>query len=176
MSGVSSDTAGMVHRSLGLDSSPTTRFGATSDVLQRSAGVLRARASRAGLELRPASTVDLAAAVVAVDSWMAVLRTPTLDQPARHGRAAVRALAAALSRSAGHGGPVEPVEPCGATDDLLDLAAGHARWAAAILGVESAAEALRRSASDLYVGGDLEVLHSLACALYLTAEDLPELA
>lgn len=162
----------MAQRSPGLDAAATTRYGATADGVERSAGVLRARAARAGLELRPASEVDLAAAVVGVESWMAVLRTESLETPIQHGRPAVQALAASMARAAGHGSPVVPVEAAATSDDLLQLVAGHARWAVALLGAEGAGEALCRAASDVTAGAEHPAFSALAAALSATAEDL----
>jgi hypothetical protein len=81
-----------------VEAGEVTRFGAVWTPLDRTAAVLRARASRFGAAL-PAATNSpdhTAAAVAAVESWMVALNASTLDRPARYGRNAVAALAASL--------------------------------------------------------------------------------
>lgn len=156
---------------LGLDAAGQTRWGSVASSLPRAASALRARASSAGMELRDATDVDLAAAVIAAEAWATTLNATSFQVPAQYGQEAVVVLSAILSRAAGHAGTSEEILPeiCSMDPDLLEAAAGHARWASLILG-DDAPEALRRAASDLSSAGPYSRFAAYGELLDLTAE------
>jgi hypothetical protein len=140
------------------DGTAVTRFGATATDLHRAAGTLRAWAGRSGVELCETSDIDLAAAVVAADAWLWVLRSTSFTRAATHGPGAVAALAATLARAAGHrlyvvGETLEDVSPM-VDPDAIELCEHYRRWAGAQLGAERAAGVLRRAGADLAAGRD----------------------
>jgi hypothetical protein len=74
----------------------TTRYGAAIEPLTQASAVLRARVIRHGGTLAVFDPTRAAAAVVAVEAWMAALGEDELDGPQRHGPAGVAALTAAF--------------------------------------------------------------------------------
>ena len=153
------DTGDMPDRPL----PPQTRFGSPLLPLERSASVLRARATAGGLQLAPVHSADLAGAVVAADAWVYVTGVELGDSRTA-GPSALVSLAAILSRSAGRAGV-----PATAVHDerefLADLlpapeqvhlwlatAENHAAMARLLAG-DDAIAALRAAAYDLATAG-----------------------
>lgn len=148
----------------------TTRYGTSWEPVHALAQ-LRARAVRHGAELVPAVDVlldDALAAALAADAWMWALAATDLHLPARHGSAAVTALARVLARAAGQVTGFESYdadEP--APQVMLARAEAYGSWAAAYGG--DAAVALLTAAWDL---GQLPAdprLAAMASALAATA-------
>lgn len=148
-----------------------TRFGSPWSPLRATVAVLRARATRYGYPLGiGVDDIDAAAAVVATDMWMAVLKATSLENPARYGTPAVRSLAAAIARAAGF--PQRPeVLPHNAvswpTDEILKTVDEYMIWVES-LGLPREAVFLK-AAGDLSHGsldtrllGAAQVLHDAA--------------
>lgn len=152
-----------------------SRYGSVSSDPARACALLRAKASAHGLELAPATQLDLTAAAVAADAWALVLRTGSFDTPRQHGSGAVRSLAAILSRAAGRSLVAYPVESsrCASEPRYLLAAEAHARWARAALG-PGAGEALLLAASDLSAAGPLSPLSAYAELLVIVGEGLDQ--
>ena len=131
--------------------------------------VLRARASRAGLELRTVTTVDLAAACLTLDAWMALVGADTLDRPQRYGAGSVEVVAAGLTRAAGRADkPAEvPVLNCPTAAWLLELADTQLRWAKQLAG-DDVSSVLAAAAWDLWAGGEASVFASYGSLLAIT--------
>lgn len=161
-----------------LDVSGVTRYGASAESPERAAAVLRARVGSAGGTLGPASRLDLAAAVVGVDAWMAVTGAHSLERPGDHGAAAVAVLSASLCRAGGaterHLGPLE-VEACAGEDHLVAAAEGYARWATHHLGCD-APVVLQLAAADLAANGPTGPFAAMAELLVIIAEELAHAA
>lgn len=79
----------------------TTAFGAPLDSPQRAGALLRAVASRVGLELAPVTEIDLAAATVSAHCWAISTGNTDLSGPFLPSEAA--GIVPALMRAAGHG-------------------------------------------------------------------------
>jgi hypothetical protein len=145
-----------------------TRWGAVRDSPARTAGALRALASRHGVALMQAEDVDghdLAAAVVAVDLLVLATGVTSLTELANPARGVSAPLARALLRAAGQAaagprpdrdGPRVHVDAWGAdaVDDLL-------AWATSA-GLDAAAVA-ERAAMDLGGAADTRVAAYAAC-------------
>lgn len=158
---------------------PATRYGAPAQDLIQAAGVLRARTAKMSKgEVSTAEECDLAAAVIAADAWMWLLKADSLNRASQHGPAAVAALAAALSRAAGHKSPqkaekhdgVAASHPNGEEQDvqhmladaeaLLDpeaLAAAESYYIWASSMCNAPHEAIMRAAADLSAGSGQEL-------------------
>lgn len=137
-----------------------TRYGAVASDLRQAAGILRARASRSDVDILPqVSDIDLAAAVVAADAWMWLLRTDTFERAGQHGPAAVAALAAAVARAAGHRmyitGTILDDIPVDTHPDSLDAADSYRAWAGD--NTPDPGAVLRRTAADLSAGAGGEM-------------------
>jgi hypothetical protein len=105
-----------------------------------------------------------AAVMVGVDAWMFALAAADLEAPARHGTAAVSALARLLSRAAGHAMTDEPADTGVVVHDIVATQAeAYSQWIRGI-GLDVAA-VLSCSASDLAFGADNERLAEMAAAL-----------
>jgi hypothetical protein len=154
-----------------------TRYGAPKLPLASAAAWLRARASAAGTELRPAADVDLAAAVIAAESW-SVLTGGSLATPRHSGPVAVAVAAAILARSAGYGEAHDDADlaviaaSCtDRTDHLLAEVEGLAAWAVQ-LHPTAPSRALRLAAADLTAGGERSPFVEFAALLVLAADQL----
>lgn len=77
-------------------------YGAGFESPQQACAVLRALGGKNGIEVTPASNVDLAAAAYAAQQWCLAFDTTTLAYPKVHGDKAVKTLSAILSRACGH--------------------------------------------------------------------------
>jgi hypothetical protein len=131
--------------------------------------VLRARASRFGIDLSPAGEVDLVAAVIGADLWLLVNRAVDLDHASGLQPGAAEALSKVLLRAAGRPSPVAvwkgPPAPCSTSTPVVAAVAAYLEWAQEHVRVE-ASDALRRAAQDLYCGS----LASTAEVLIVAAE------
>lgn len=133
-------------------------FGSELGTPAQAAAVLRARASAAGLELLPASGVDLVAAVVVAHCWAlatgrsALSGTLSLDEAAD--------LSCAIARAAGHGeAPAEALADdsavVGISTSTLAAVAPVVEWACGTAGpaaLEVAAFDLARASSAQLAG------------------------
>lgn len=154
-----------------------TRYGAPLLPLTSAAGWLRARASAAGTELRPAEPVDLAAAAIAAESW-SVLTDGSLATPRHSGPVALAVAAAILARSAGHGEAHDDAElaliatSCtDRTDHLIGEVERIAVWATQLY-PQNPARAMCLAAADLTAGGERSPFIEFAALLVLTSEQL----
>jgi hypothetical protein len=147
----------------------TTLYGSSWDPAHALA-LLRARAVRHGAELRPVDgiTADTLAAVLAADAWMWSLTATDLHTPARHGPAAVGALARILARAAGQ---VDGFDPDTAGDPapqvMLARAEAYAAWAC--VHTDDVATVLLTAAYDLAQPPLDARLVAMASALEATA-------
>lgn len=159
-----------------MELQPETRFGSPSLPAEAASGVLRARARSRGVKLAQADMVDLAAAAVAADAWVALTGARSLDAAAGWGRNATAAVAALLARAAGHPSPLAeaPLEDCPVSDDLLRLAEYHWEWAG-LLAPGRAGDVLLRAASDLMAAGRGTLFSEYAALLHLLQESPPEI-
>ncbi len=148
-----------------------TRFGAPARPVAAAAGVLRARASASGVELRPASQVDLMAAAVVLDAWSALLGGAGLDSVGLHSGEATRVAAAGIARAAGHPGEtvVLPPEDCADSQDLLRLAEEHLAWARELC-PDATGLVLMRAGSDLSAAGPDSRFTAFGVLLQMLAE------
>lgn len=146
------------HFPLIIGEASCTRYGADATDPNRAGSVLRARAAAGGVSVQAAGPLDLAAATVAADAWLWLCGTDTFDHPAAHGQAALTALAAILSRAAGHRryitGVLFDVERVDLHPESFDAVESYLRWAEQHTG--EGAGVLRRAAADLSAGFDLE--------------------
>lgn len=149
----------------------TTTYGSAWD-LSSGLSVLRARASRFGATLTPASKMDresIAAVMIGVDAWMFALAAVDLEGPARHGTHAVAALARLLTRAAGHSMTDEaPDTDVPVPDAVSSRAEAYSQW---IIQVGLSVDAvLSRTASDIAFGAENQRLAEMAAALQAVAE------
>jgi hypothetical protein len=119
-----------------------------------------------------ADPVDLAAAVLVADAFMALTGADSFDRPASYGEGAVRVLAAMLVRAAGCGDPVGevPTLACASAGWLLLLAGEHAAWARDLVGDDLVEDVLERAAWDLWAGGEGSLFAAYAALLAVSAE------
>lgn len=139
-----------------MTTAATTAFGAALAHPARTAAVLRARASAAGLALAPVGDLDACAAVLAAHCWALATGRESLSGSMSAGEAP--ALAAALARASGHGSIVDPqIDPRAAVPDISQelMAAVHpvALWAMRHGGVA----AVGLASADLGAGTDPRV-------------------
>ncbi len=117
--------------------------------------MLRARASRFGIALEPATTVDLVAAVIAADLWLLVNRAVDLDHTSGLRPGAAEALSKVLLRAAGRPSPVVvwkgPPAPCSTSVATATAVSAYLEWAQCHVAGD-ASQALRDAAQDLYCG------------------------
>jgi hypothetical protein len=136
-----------------------TRFGAPDDSPVAAANVLLARAARHGLDARPATAVDTAAAVAGAESWMLITGEQGFSSVSRQGEPAARVLAAVLARVCGSGGipdgglDVALVGVAAADGEALVAAEQIVTWLRRHLGDVQASSALVAVAGDLAAGG-----------------------
>jgi len=159
----------------------TSRFGTPSTPVERTAGWLRAKASAAGMELREATTVDLASACIGGDAWITVYATNrseiSLDQPRRAGEQAVSAAAAIFTRACGLSSAIV-VDPSleeisqERINEWLPVAEGLARWARKEVGAKGGVAALRNAATDLCAAGVATPAAAFASLLTVCADAL----
>lgn len=110
--------------------------------------------------------VDAAASVVGADAWSLIVRSPSLAYPARHGDAAVRVLAAVLSRCSGSPPAHYVTDLTECAQDQVLLVAAEAHWSLAqALFPEAPTEVLARAASDLSAAGPRTAFSSYAALL-----------
>ena len=149
-----------------------TRFGAPSRPPDAAAAVLRARAARSGVGLRPAPPVDLLAAAVVADALVAVLGRAAFDSPAMLDSAGTSVLAAALARASGYPSMVieVPLEDCAASTAMLRLAEQHRIWAGELC-PDAPGQVLLRAGSDLYAAGPGHPLSEYGALLQLLASE-----
>lgn len=136
---------------------PTTAFGAPVGDPRQSAALLRALASRAGLDLLECPDVDLVASVIAADLWSRVFGASDLARAGSFGDEAQESASRILARAAGYGDDCET--PLGAIGDAcapaLTMLEDYRAWAARHLGDEGWRDALRLAGADLVAGGGL---------------------
>ncbi len=90
-----------------------TAYGSELVEPSRAAALLRATASRHGVDIKPVTDHDAAVAVLATDLWMRALGIQDLSRSHAAGPGAMRVLTAALLRAAGHGETQADPEPPG---------------------------------------------------------------
>lgn len=153
---------------------PVTRYGSPRLPLTAAGAVLRARAVRAGVSPSQVGGVDLAAACIAADAWMALTGAAGLDRPQQHGAPALAVAAALLARASGCGEEASEVSTwdCPSAEWLLALAEEHGQWALDLVG-DDACLALERAAWDLTAGGEGTAFSAYAALLAITAQNLP---
>jgi hypothetical protein len=111
----------------------------------------------------------IAAAMVGVDAWMFALSASDLESPARHGTAAVAALARLLTRAAGNPMSDEPADTAVVVPDAIGgRVEAYSQWIH-MVGLD-VAKVLGSSASDLAFGSDNDRLAEMAAALQARAE------
>lgn len=116
--------------------------------------VLRSQASHLGAEDSLARDLDLVAAVIGAEIWMAALDKDSLAYAASQGPDASSSAAAILARVCGSGIETMPIDPDWPSlrfpmEHVLE-ALSHARsWCDCVLGKESWAEVARRVVTDL---------------------------
>lgn len=151
----------------------SSRFGSSLRSPTAAAALLRARAAAAGAQIVPASPIDLVAAVIGAEGWMAAFATDSLAVPVKHGDVAVNTLAAVLTRASGLAEVHEAPVLAAASNEARTLRRLEqlAVWADHMVGAQ-APEALRRAAGDLRVGCGDQRIEAVVGTLTIIADTL----
>lgn len=136
-----------------------TRYGAPKVPASSACAVLRAVAAKNIKDLRATSVVDMAAAALGVDAWVAITGSPSIADAYKYGADAVKVLAASLSRSCGYPGEYNEEyweqgnPPLPTSEKYLVLCKEHQLWAAQMCPTAPNL-VLVRAGADLLAAGD----------------------
>lgn len=155
--------------------SDQTRYGAPRLPASSACAVLRAHAAKNVKELRATSVVDMAAAAVGVDAWVAVTGSSVMSDAHKYGPDAVKVLAACLSRSCGYPGEYstdyweQGSQSLPAAEEYLVLLKEHQLWALAMCPT-AANLVLVKAGADLLAAGDTNDYGRYGALLLLLAD------
>lgn len=149
----------------------------TMDPREAAATMLR-QAQHLGAEDLGASDLDLVAAVIGAEAWLAALDADNLAYAAAKGPDAIAAAAALLARACGHGVTTMPLDPDWPTlrfplDRVIDAVRRGRAWSDAVLGVDAWSEVTARVVTDLafHAGGGTKT-HDASLLLGVRMADL----
>ena len=148
-----------------------TAFGSLRHNPTAAAALLRARAAAAGATLHEAGQLDLVASTIAAECWMFAMNASSLNQPVRHGKAAVAALAAILARAAGSAEVQEcpPLDAAELDTKKIQQVEQLVIWVNDML-PGSVHEVFRRAAADLSAGAPDPRFEAMAGLLNIVAD------
>lgn len=147
----------------------TTAFGSSLISPSTSAAILRAHASKYGIELKKASLIDLVSATISAELWCYLTNTTSFSAINTKSAKTKQIFSRILARAAGIDLSVEYDLDLTTPANALPLLDQYIEWALQFLTEEELLSALQKTATDLSCGSVPE-FDSMASLVALHAE------